>query len=189
MRAYTHMSATTTPKPKSKKSQSAPKAQAPTIEEALENAGFTSSAGKCGIVNVPTSEIRTLLSAISPAGAVANAKDLIALGSYVGGDRATTLIEHASEFKFDNAIVQALIMVRKDAHEGAEVERTDEKLNHARLHSDEIDALRKSRREASRAKRAEATEATASRTHGGAGEHIANFFTFGAFGRALDANS
>ena len=188
MRAYTHMSATTkTSTPKSKKSQ-AP-TQAPTIEKALENAGFTSSAGKCAIVNVPTSELRTLLSAIAPSGAVANAKDLIALGSYVGGDRATTLIEHASEFKFDDAVVQALIMVRKDTHEGAEVERTEEKLNHARLHSDEIDALRKSRRETSRAKRAEKSEVTASRTHGGAGEHIANFFSFGAFGRALDANS
>lgn len=75
--------------------------------------------------------------------------------------------------------------MRKDAHEGADVSRTDEKVSDARLVGDEIDALRKDRRERSKASRAERAECVG-RAHGGLGENLVSLFTFGGYTRSLN---
>ncbi len=100
-------------------------------------------------------------------------------------DALTTLVTLAGEFNFDAEVVSALVDMRKDAHEGADVSRTDEKVADARLVGDEVDALRKDRRERSKASRAGRAPASG-RTHGGLGENLFSLFTFGGYTRSLN---
>ena len=172
------MSATQTKK--TKKSQ----AHAFDMGAALAQAGITSKPAKCSIIHQDAEDVRALAGASEVAGAQATPSELISLGNYVLADGRTTLCMIAGEYDFDQSVVRALVQMRKDAHEGVKPERTEDKVEHATLASEEIDALRKDRREKSKAKRAETRAGKGLLPqHGGLGHALAWVFTFGNFGR------
>jgi len=153
--------------------------------DALERAGIASKSAKAAIIDMPVKDARALARAQEPSGAIAEPKELISIGNYVLSDERTSLCVIAGEFEFDQNVVRALAQMRREAHEGVKPERTEEKVEHSSLVGEEIDALRKDRREKSKAKRAlkREAEASESREHGGLGHALAWVFTFGNFGR------
>lgn len=165
------------------KAKSKTQSQAFDMGAALAQAGLTSKPAKASIIHQSAEDVRALAGACEVSGALANDAELISLGNYVLADGRTTLCMIAAEFGFDQNVVRALVQMRKDAHEGVKPERTEDKVEHATLASEGIDALRKDRREKSKAKRAEARAGEEAPQHGGLGHALAWVFTFGNFGR------
>ena len=161
------------------------------IAEIAEKFGFTCTSGKCKYVEMSNADVIKHVRGVQPAGARADAADLISMKAYstrmkdVRAER--TFVDIALEFDFDSNVVRALKQLRIDAHKGVkdkDLPRTESVGMHG-LAGEEIDELRKARKDASsKSRKAKRASRKGRRKHGGAGEHIANFFTFGGFGRS-----
>jgi hypothetical protein len=153
--------------------------------EITEKYGLTYLARKCAYVELTNADIAKRLKGVECAGVQADAPMLISIGSYITRmktpDAQRTFAQIAADFDFDAHICAELKAIRIEAHEGVTPERTDDAHPSGALESEAISALRKTRKDASKKSKAKdkAAAHTSKHAHGGLGQHIANFFTFG----------
>lgn len=161
------------------------------VAEITSKFGYTCTSGACRYVEMDNAEIIKHVRSVQPAGARADAADLISIGSYSSRMKDVrterTFVDIALEFDFDSNVVRALKQLRIDAHKGVkskDIPTTDVDVPMKALTGGDIDELRKARKDASTKSRSEKKGSTRKHRHGGAGEHIANFFTWGGYSRS-----